>query len=41
MLIIGSTAIKNFFPDFPRNPKDLDYVVYTEDKKNSDTELQY
>ena len=50
MLIIGSTAIKNFFPDFPRNPKDLDYVVDTasrvqgtnEDNKNSDnTEYLY
>jgi hypothetical protein len=42
MLIIGSTAIKNFFPDFPRNPKDLDYVVDKEDNKNSDnTEYLY
>ena len=42
MLIIGSTAIKNFFPDFPRNPKDLDYVVDNEDNKNSDnTEYLY
>ena len=42
MLVIGSTAIKNFFPDFPRNPKDLDYVVDNEDNKNSDnTEYLY
>ena len=27
MLIIGSTAIKNYFPDFNRTPKDLDYAV--------------
>src|SRR5690349_8776189 len=29
-LIIGSTAIKYYFPDFTRTPHDLDYVV--EDK---------
>ncbi len=27
-MIIGSTAIKHWFPDFTREPKDLDYVVY-------------
>lgn len=27
MPIIGSTAIKHYFPDFPREPKDIDYVV--------------
>lgn len=26
-MIIGSTAIKHWFPDFPREPKDLDIVV--------------
>ena len=26
-LVIGSTAIKHWFPDFPREPRDLDYVV--------------
>lgn len=26
-IIIGSTAIKHWFPDFPRNPKDLDIAV--------------
>jgi len=30
MLIIGSTAIKHYFPDFPREPKDLDIAVPTE-----------
>jgi hypothetical protein len=25
-LIFGSTALKHWFPDFPRNPKDLDYI---------------
>ena len=28
MIIIGSTAIKKHFPDFPREPKDLDYVLF-------------
>lgn len=36
MLVIGSTAIKNYFPDFPRNPKDLDYVIDNQDTKNSE-----
>lgn len=26
-IIIGSTAIKHWFPDFPREPKDLDIIV--------------
>jgi hypothetical protein len=28
-LIIGSTAIKYYYPDFPREPKDLDVAVLT------------
>ena len=31
MFIIGSTAVKYFFPDFPPTPKDVDYIV--SDKK--------
>lgn len=27
MLLIGSTAIKHHYPDFPREPKDIDYAV--------------
>lgn len=27
MITIGSTAIKHYFPDFPREPKDLDIAV--------------
>lgn len=27
MLLIGSTAIKYWYPDFPREPKDKDYIV--------------
>jgi hypothetical protein len=33
MIIIGSTAIKSYFPDFPREPKDLDYAVKDLDEK--------
>ncbi len=37
MLVIGSTAIKNYFPDFNRTPKDLDYAVEDSTKfKNGD-----
>ena len=27
MILIGSKAIKYWFPDFPRDPKDTDYIV--------------
>jgi hypothetical protein len=27
MILIGSRAIKHWFPDFPREPKDYDYIV--------------
>lgn len=30
-VIIGSTAIKSYFPDFKREPKDLDVAVRSED----------
>lgn len=30
MLIIGSTSIKHYYPDFTREPKDLDIAVPTE-----------
>jgi hypothetical protein len=36
-VIIGSTAIKHWFPDFKREPKDLD-IVTVEDKKNETVE---
>ena len=29
MLIFGSTALKYWFPDFKREPKDLDYISQT------------
>jgi hypothetical protein len=28
MILIGSHAIKHYFPDFPREPKDKDYIIY-------------
>ena len=31
-MIIGSTAIKHFYPDFPREPKDLDFVIFEDEK---------
>lgn len=31
-ILIGSTAIKHWFPDFPREPKDIDYAVNVETK---------
>ena len=33
MIIIGSTAIKEYYPDFNREPKDLDYAIESDDKK--------
>jgi len=32
-LIIGSTAIKHYFPDFKRKPKDLDIAVLKQRKR--------
>jgi hypothetical protein len=28
MILIGSAAIKHWYPDFPREPKDIDYLIY-------------
>lgn len=28
MILIGSSAIKHYFPDFPREPKDRDYIIF-------------
>lgn len=27
MLVIGSNAVRRYYPDFPREPKDVDYVL--------------
>lgn len=40
-LIIGSTAIKHYFPDFPREPKDLDYVVEDKSKYKRAQGVEY
>jgi hypothetical protein len=41
MTLIGSTAIKYWFPDFPRNPKDKDWAVETLDGLKSTRETEY
>lgn len=40
MILIGSTAIKNLYPDFPRIPKDTDYAV-NERNIYSDKQIEY
>ena len=40
-MIIGSTAIKHFYPDFPREPKDLDFVIFEDEKIPLSTMLQH
>lgn len=37
-LIIGSTAIKHYYPDFPREPKDIDIIVLEKQKRDGETE---
>ncbi len=39
MFLIGSTAIRHWFPDFPREPKDVDYAVKDKMKSGRDTEF--
>jgi hypothetical protein len=39
MLLIGSTAIKHHFPDFPREPKDIDYA--TTEKRDNQKGIEY
>ena len=39
MIMIGSTAIKHHFPDFPREPKDVDYAVDYIDESRKSTKL--
>jgi hypothetical protein len=43
MLLIGSKAIKYHFPDFKREPKDLDYAVLTETRsdRTGDIAIEY
>jgi len=39
MVLIGSQAIKHWFPDFPREPKDLDYVIHEYKKLDEFSEI--
>lgn len=41
MILIGSTAIKYWFPDFPREPKDVDYAVKDKGILKSDRETEF
>lgn len=41
MLLIGSKAIKSHFPDFPRDPKDIDWAVDKEMKGTQNQEFLY
>lgn len=41
MIIIGSTAIKHFFEDFKRDPKDLDIAVENKSQKRSQPKIEY
>jgi hypothetical protein len=40
-MIIGSTAIKHWFEDFSREPKDLDYITDIEITKYEDLSVEY
>ena len=40
-IIIGSTAIKHYFPDFPREPKDLDFAVMPGEKFEKKGGVEY
>jgi len=37
MILIGSKAIKHWFPDFPREPKDTDYIIDSNESKKGFT----
>lgn len=40
-IIIGSTAIRHHFPDFNREPKDLDYAVLNPKEFKQSREIEY
>jgi len=40
-LIIGSSAIKYWFPDFPREPKDLDLIIPTDNSMSKINKYDY
>jgi len=39
MILIGSSAIKHWWPEFPREPKDIDYI--TEEKRTNNKGVEY
>jgi len=41
MILVGSKAIKHWFPDFPREPKDVDYAVLKQDLKSNHKGIEY
>ncbi len=41
MILIGSKATKHWFPDFPREPKDVDYAVLKRDLKSNHKGIEY
>ena len=38
-LVIGSTAIRHYFPDFNRNPKDIDVAVLKDKQREGNKEF--
>jgi hypothetical protein len=41
MLLIGSKAIKHYYPDFPRIPNDIDYIVEDSSKYTKVRGIEY
>jgi hypothetical protein len=41
MILIGSKAIKHYYPEFKRDPKDIDYIVNTDSKLKSGNGIEY
>lgn len=41
MILIGSTAIKHWYPDFPREPKDEDYLVIDAKRHTKKQGIEY
>lgn len=39
--IIGSTSIRYYYPDFPREPKDIDYLVEDKSKYKNSKGIEY
>ncbi len=41
MILIGSKAIKHYFPEFKREPKDIDYIVNVDSRLKSENGIEY